>query len=371
MRSLLALFLLAVAVRAETPHLRLQPLVSGLAQPTSFAHDGSARLYVTEQAGRVRLIVAGRLEREPWLEITDRVKDGGECGLLGLAFHPDFARNGRFFVNYTTTRRGSLETVVAEFHAPPGAAKADASSERVLLTLAQPYSNHNGGQITFGPDGMLYIATGDGGAGGDPEQAGQSLETLLGKMLRLDVDGESTEGLAYRIPPDNPFIATPKARPEIWAWGLRNPWRFSFDRKTGLLWAADVGQNKWEEINLLEKGKNYGWSAREGRHDFKPERAVGPMVDPIKEYGREQGLSVTGGYVYRGKAFPKLDGLYFYADFASRRLWALRCEGPGQPVTLDVEIMQLPFNPSAFGEDRDGELYLLGYDNGRVYRMVQ
>jgi len=338
-------------------------------QPTSFADDGQGRLFVTEQEGRIRIAVQERLRREAYLDLTDRVKSGGECGLLCVVFHPGFAENGRFFVNYTTEKNGSLETVVSEFHAAPGALKADAATEKEILRFKQPYSNHNGGQLAFGPDGKLYIAAGDGGSGGDPQQNGLNLGTWLGKILRIDVDS----GSPYKVPPDNPFVSRAGARPEIWAYGLRNPWRFSFDRKTGLLWAADVGQNKFEEIDIIEKGGNYGWSAREGAHDFKPERAEGvadPMIDPVKDYGRGEGQCVTGGYVYRGRNFPALEGLYLYGDFASRKVWALRCEGNGKPVTFDALLTTLPFPISAFGEDHEGELYVLDYTGGKVLRLV-
>lgn len=372
-RRVLPLLLLTGSLALAKEPLRLQatPYLSGLEQPTSFADDGSGRHFVTEQKGRIRLAINGNLRREPYLDLSDRVKEGGECGLLCIAFHPDFATNGRFYVNYTTEQRGKLETVISEFRTTSARLRADTATERVLLRFDQPYANHNGGQLAFGPDGMLYIAVGDGGSGGDPHNAGQDLSTWLGKILRIDVNVEG-EGTAYRVPADNPFVDRKGARPEIWAWGLRNPWRFSFDRKTGLLWAADVGQNKWEEIDIIEKGGNYGWSAREGAHDFKPERAALPLAElkePVKEYGREEGQSVTGGYVYRGKRYPAIDGLYVYGDFASRRLWVLQCEGAGKPVTYSAEVARLPFNISAFGEDHEGELYVLDYLDGRVHRL--
>ncbi len=369
MRLLLFLLLPVALFAREVPPLRMAPLLSGLQAPVAFADDGSGRLFVAEQAGTLRVAPAGRLRAEPYLDITDRVKSGGECGLLSVAFHPRFKENGRFFVNYTTVRNGPLETIIAEYQAPPHALKADAGSEKILLRILQPYSNHNGGQLAFGPDGMLYIATGDGGSGGDPKQHGQNLQTPLGKILRVDVDAPASEGQAVAVPKDNPFANTPGALKEIWAYGLRNPWRFSFDRKTGLLWAGDVGQNKWEEIDIIERGKNYGWSAKEGFADFKPERAVGPLVDPIKVYDRAAGQSVTGGYVYRGRAIPGLTGIYLYADYLSGNVWGLECAGNGQPVTFDALLFKAPFNVSSFGEDHEGELYLLDYSGGRVLRL--
>jgi len=343
------------------PAIRLAPFASGLEEPTSFACDSAGRLFVTEQKGRIQFIEHQRPRL--FLDLTDRVASGGECGLLGLAFHPEFARNGFFYVNYTTRRHGRLETIVSRFEAKPPATRAAAETEKEVLRFAQPYANHNGGQIAFGPDGMLYIGIGDGGSAGDPHNNAQNLGNWLGKILRIDVGTHP-----YRVPPDNPFVSREGARPEIWAYGLRNPWRFSFDRKTGELWAADVGQNRWEEIDRIEKGGNYGWSARESSHPFKPERAGGAsLINPVKEYGREEGHSVTGGYVYRGRAFPALDGIYFYADFVSRHLWGLRREGG--KVSLDARLMTAPFPISAFGEDAEGELYLLDYGEGRIFRI--
>jgi len=347
--------------------IRLAPFAAGLEAPTSFACEGSGRLFVTEQKGRIQEIV----EQRPrlFLDLSERVASGGECGLLGLAFHPRFAENGFFYVNYTTRRNGRLETVVSRFTADPRAvpsarsATTVAGTEKEILIFPQPYANHNGGQIAFGPDGMLYIGTGDGGSAGDPLGNGQNLGTWLGKILRIDVGR-----LPYRVPPDNPFLTREGARPEIWAYGLRNPWRFSFDRKTGELWVGDVGQNRWEEIDVVEKGGNYGWSAREGAHPFKPERADGAvLVEPVKDYGRQEGQSVIGGFVYRGRAFPALEGIYFYADFGSRHLWGLRRE-KGR-ITFDARLLTAPFPVSAFGEDAQGELYLLDYEGGRIYRI--
>jgi len=367
--ALLLLSVLPAALAREAPSLQIAPFLSGLEAPVALADDGTGRLVIAEQRGTLRIVVNGQLRSEPCLDLRDRVKSGGERGLLSVVFHPRYKENGRLFVNYTTTRNGPLETVVAEFHAPARALKVDPATEKVVLRFRQPYSNHNGGQLAFGPDGMLYIATGDGGSGGDPQQHGQNLETLLGKILRIDVDRPG-EGETYSIPADNPFVGTPNARPEIWDYGLRNPWRFSFDRKTGLLWTGDVGQNHWEEIDIVEKGKNYGWSAREGTHDFKPERGNGPMVDPVKEYGRSEGQSVTGGYVYRGEEIPALQGIYLYADFLSGNVWGLECAGNGQPVTFDALLFKAPFNISSFGEDHTGALYLLDYGGGRVLRVI-
>lgn len=243
----------------------------------------------------------------------------------------------------------------------------DPSTEHVILRFDQPWTNHKGGQLAFGKDGMLYDSQGDGGSGGDPLQNGQSLKTFLAKILRIDVDHKQP----YAIPADNPFANQPGAFPEIYAFGMRNPWRFSFDRATGQLYCGDVGQDKWEEVDIIEKGKNYGWSAKEGFHDFQPERAAGPLADPIKEYGHTEGNNcIIGGYVYRGKQFPGLQGVYIYGDNGSGRIWGLKWNG--KSLTMDAELAH-PDNlhMSAFGEDKDGELYVLDYNEGIVYRLVQ
>ena len=349
---------------SSTAPVRLQPLATGLESPVYVTHagDGSGRLFVVEQAGVIRIIRNGRLLARPFLDVRSRVISGGEMGLLSVAFHPQYASNGRFFVNYTANS-DSLRTVIAEYRvsdAPDVAGRA----ERVLLEIAQPYRNHNGGLNLFGPDGMLYIGMGDGGSGGDPHNNGQRLDTLLGKLLRLDVNGEAP----YGVPRDNPFVGRAGARGEIWAYGLRNPWRFSFDRATGRLFLADVGQNRWEEINLLEKGGNYGWRLMEGAHCFNPEtgcRTTG-MILPIAEYGRELGCSVTGGYVYRGTRIRDLVGRYLFSDYCTGRLWSLR-ESGGRWVMEELRATGLTV--SSFGEDQAGELYVVDH-RGAVYQIV-
>jgi glucose/arabinose dehydrogenase len=318
-------------------------------------------LYVVTQGGRIFVLPR---EKDPpaarvFLDLRGRVtQSGGEEGLLGLAFHPDFARNRAFYVYYTPADR-PRRSVVARFRAR-SADTADPASEQVLLTIAQPYSNHNGGMLAFGPDGKLYVAVGDGGSGGDPHDYGQSLGTLLGKILRLSDDGS--------VPADNPFVKVPGARPEIWAYGLRNPWRFSFDRQTGALWAGDVGQNKWEEVDRIEKGGNYGWRVYEGAAPFRKSGVspASPPIAPVATYDHDAGCSVTGGYVYRGKAVPELNGQYLYADFCSGTVWALDASGTG-PRTGRA-IGKVPA-PSSFGEDADGELYLTSY-SGLIYRLA-
>jgi len=353
--------------KAPSPHIKLVLFQKGLKNPTVIADDGTGRIFVVEEEGKIRLLENGQVRPQAYLDITDRVCFNWECGFLGLAFHPDFAHNGRFFVNYVTKVGNQLQTVVSEFKANPADKKVDPATERVILRFDQPFWDHKAGQLAFGKDGMLYIATGDGGSGGDPQNNGQNLHTFLAKILRIDVDHKQP----YEVPPDNPFVNQAGAYPENWAYGLRNPWRFSFDRGTGTLYCADVGQDKWEELDIIEKGKNYGWSAKEGTHDFKPERGVGQLVDPIIEYPHTEGnICIIGGYVYRGKQFPALQGIYFYGDWGSGRIWGLKWDG--KSVTMNAELMPpQDVHMSSFGEDKDGELYVLDYNNGVAYRLAQ
>jgi glucose/arabinose dehydrogenase len=365
------------AAPATGQKIRLQTVIKGLSSPVDFLSDGSPdRTFVVEQPGRMRLIVKGRLESSPYLNIAGRVTHQGELGFLGAAFHPAFASNGYFYVNYSagSTREGNLRTVLAEFHADPKARSVDPSTERILLELPDPYTNHNGGQVQFGPDGMLYTHVGDAGNGGDPQNRAQDPQSLFGKIWRLDVNQRTP----YGIPRDNPFINDPRFRPEIYALGLRNAWRFSFDRKTGTCFAGDVGQNLYEEVDVIVAGGNYGWRIREGLHPFKgDERPItGTLIDPIAEYGRDKGMSITGGVVYRGKKFPVLDGVYFYADYNSGRFWGLKYENG---KTLANEELRVTINgqptvnrvqPSAFGQDKDGEVYVCDHSRGNVYMIV-
>ena len=334
--------------------------------------DDSGRLFVLEQEGVVRVLspATGAGQAPVFLDIRDRVNDGGnEEGLLGLAFHPDFADNGLFYLNYTASN--PRRTVVSELRldaADPG--QGDAGSERVILHVPQPYSNHNGGQIAFGPDGFLYIALGDGGRGGDPQGNGQNPRSLLGSILRIDVDAPAP-GQPYRIPADNPFAGNTQGyREEIFAYGLRNPWRFSFDRATGELWAGDVGQNRIEEIDLIEKGNNYGWNVMEGSDCYEPSSGCeqAGLTKPVAEYSHELGISVTGGFVYRGSAIPALAGQYLYADFGSGRIWALNSGTPDDPQVR--EILRTKLNIASFGVDSSGEILLCSFD-GKIYRLVE
>ncbi|MCY4112926.1 MAG: PQQ-dependent sugar dehydrogenase [Chloroflexi bacterium] len=344
-------------------------VVGGFVRPVYAGHagDGTGRLFVIEKEGRIRIVADGQLAPDPFLDITGIVSSrANERGLLGLAFHPDYASNGRFFVNYTQLRGA---TVVAEYRVSADPDRADPRSAQVLLTQDQPFANHNGGMLAFGPDGMLYVALGDGGAAGDPQNHGQRLDTWLGTLLRLDV----SEPGVYRVPSDNPFVGVAEARAEIWAYGLRNPWRFSFDRTTGDLYIADVGQNLYEEIDFAPAsssgGENYGWKVMEGFSCFvegSPECNSLRFTDPIAVYGRDAGCSVTGGYVYRGSAHPALVGAYVFGDYCSGNVWTLRRDAAGAwQMTLQGEI---DARITSFGEDEAGELYITD-DAGRLLRL--
>ncbi len=339
-------------------------------------HDGSNRIFVVEQDGMIH-VFKNRPDAtisEVFLDIRERVnRDGNEMGLLGLAFHPDFGHTKEFFVDYTASKLTRRITRISRFHGGPYRNGADIASEDVVLEVGQPYANHNGGQIAFGPDGDLYVAFGDGGSAGDPNSNAQNRAVLLGKILRLDVSRRP-----YTIPADNPFRGNSQGwKEEMYAWGLRNPWRFSFDRTTGRLWAGDVGQSTWEEIDLIEAGKNYGWDCREGMHPYEPASqrssscaATRDFTDPVWAYGRDQGICVTGGYVYRGRALPDLVGWYVYADYGSGRVWALRAENGAAENRLLVDTDLLI---STLGVDEAGELYLCAHDPSdkptRIYRL--
>ena len=334
-----------------------QMIASGLQRPVDLQPDGSGRLFIIEKAGRIRIIENEQLLNEPFLDITDRVGSrGNEQGLLGLAFHPQYEENGWFYVNYTDTNG---DTVLARFQVSSDANRSDPGSELRLLGVDQPYPNHNGGALAFGPDGYLYAGLGDGGAAGDPQGNAQSLDTLLGKILRLDVDS----GEPYAIPGDNPFGN------EIWAYGLRNPWRLSFDTATGDLYIGDVGQGEWEEIDFLAAGSaggaNFGWDHREGAHDYE---GGGPadMIDPVAEYSHpEGGCSVSGGYVYRG-AMPEWNGIYLYGDYCTGIIWGLfrSVAGWQEQQLFDVDV-----TITSFGQDENGEVYLVS-DSGSIHRLV-
>jgi glucose/arabinose dehydrogenase len=341
-------------------------VASGLRNAVGLANagDGSGRLFALEKQGWIRILLDGQLMPEPFLDITDRVgSSSSERGLLGLAFHPRYEENGFFYVNYTDLNG---DTVIARFNVSQDSERTDPGSEKRLLFVDQPFANHNGGGLAFGPDGTLYIALGDGGSGGDPQGNGQSLQTHLGKILRIDVDG----GDPYAIPPDNPFAAG-GGLPEIWAYGLRNPWRFSFDRLMWDMYIADVGQNQWEEISTLAAGSpggaNFGWDFREGSHPFEGEPPAGlDLIDPVAEYDHSLGCSVTGGFVYRGAALPEWQGVYLYGDYCTGNLWGLLRgpEGAWQNELLYQGVGQI----TSFGEDEAGEVYLVD-QGGSIYRL--
>jgi len=347
-------------------------VVGGLSSPLDLtsAPGDTSRVFIVEKTGTIRIWRRGALNARPFLDVSDRVSAGSEQGLLGLAFHPQYASNGRFYVDYTD-RSGDTRVVEFTVSANPDSASA---IEREILFLDQPYANHNGGQIAFGPDGFLYVALGDGGSAEDPQGNGQNLGTLLGKILRLDVDS----GTPYAIPPSNPFVGRAGARGEIWSYGLRNPWRFAFDALTGDMMIGDVGQYAWEEIDYEsagQGGRNYGWRRMEGTHCF-PNPPCDPtgLTLPVAEYGHQVGCSVTGGKIYRGPALPELSGVYFYGDYCTGLVRSLRIEGgvatdPHDWTAVlrrrDGGAMQ---GLSSFGTDGKGELYLVLL-GGEVYRL--
>jgi len=348
------------------PKVELALFAQGLPSPTAIiANSGGKGLYVLDQSGIIRLVNAdGSVKAEPFLDIRSRVLSGGEMGLLGLAFSPNHSQDGYLFINYIDKNQN---TVIARYQRT-AADKADPDSEQKVLIIAQPYKNHNGGAVVFGEDGYLYAALGDGGSGGDPQNRAQDLSTLLGKILRLDVSQ-----LPYKIPATNPFVNQPDKRGEIWDFGLRNPWRLSFDRQTKELYIADVGQGDYEEINLEpsgQGGKNYGWRCYEGEHDFNL-GGCGPKdqyVFPALEYDHsEDRCSVTGGYTYRGQKYQALTGKYFYGDFCGGQVYFAEKKSGKLESTL---ITKSSYQISTFGEDSQGELYLADYATGNIYRIV-
>jgi glucose/arabinose dehydrogenase len=349
----------------------LEQVASGLAFPLYLtAPPGdAARLFIVEKGGGIRIVKDGNLLPTPFLNLSDRVSTIGEQGLLGLAFDPQYSSTGRFVVHYTDLQGN---TRVSVFHVTADPDVADVASEQVVLTAQQPFPNHNGGQIAFGPDGFLYIGLGDGGSGGDPQGRGQDLSDLLGSILRVDVSGDSS----HTVPPDNPFVGRAGAAPEVWSYGLRNPWRFSFDRSTGDLYIGDVGQEAWEEVDVAPaaegggKGVNFGWNLMEGTHCYasNPCAQFG-LTSPVLEYGHNQGCSIAGGYVYRGAAIPDLQGHYFYADFCQGWVRSFRYQDGRPSDQADWPSLRPGGNVPSFGEDAAGELYVLS-TNGGVYRIV-
>ncbi len=371
--QMIAFACIACLVGAETtanewPEIELEERWSGFSRPVQLTHagDGSGRLFVVEQAGTVRLIAGGEVQALPFLDISERVSCCGERGLLSVAFPPGYSTKGYFYVNYTDS---AGDTVVSRFRRSSDPHRADPGSEEILLTVEQPYSNHNGGQLAFGPDGYLYIGMGDGGSAGDPRNNAQDPLELLGKLLRIDVESGNEP---YGIPDSNPFAFDDAHQPEIWAMGVRNPWRFSFDPATGDLFVADVGQGSREEVNVQlassPGGENYGWRIMEGSRCYNPDPCDSTgLVLPVAEYDHSQGCSVSGGHVYRGSRWPRLDGVYLFGDYCSGRIWGLRRAASGwQHQQLAVTGRSI----SAFGADPSGALFVVDYSAGQVVAVT-
>ena len=348
----------SASANSQLPAISLNPLFSDLSfqRPVAAIQDSTNNWFIVEQAGKIYRIPANTQDKKLFLDLSKKIKSRGEMGLLGLALDPNFKHNGIFYISYTAYDNYSYISRMysSEYD-------VDLNAEEVVLKLPQPYANHNGGQISFGPDSYLYIGFGDGGSAGDPEKNGQNTQTLLGALLRINVNNAKT----YSIPDDNPFITT-DGRDEIFAYGLRNPWRWSFDKVTGDLWLADVGQNEREEINIIKRGGNYGWNIMEGKQCFtvaicKPEKYISPIYD----YGHDLGQAITGGYVYRGVSFPELSGYYVYGDFVSGKLWALKQTDKKIENNL---LANTSFNISSFAQANNGEIYVIDY-NGKIYAI--
>jgi len=377
------------SVESKKLHINIQMVARGLTSPVGLASpaDGSGRLFILEQPGRIKILKNGNLLPKPFLDLSSKIGSlnpgYSEKGLLGIAFHPDYKSNGRFFVYYSAPVAGKNMDhtgVLAEYRVSASNPDVAAKEEKMLMVIAQPEGNHNGGQIEFGPDSYLYFGLGDGGGANDEHGTignSQDLNTHLGKILRIDVNGKSP----YEIPPDNPFIGK-SAKSEIWAYGLRNPWRFSFDRVTGRLYCGDVGQNKYEEINIIEKGKNYGWRIMEGNHCFNPSSGCDRtgLTLPIYEYDHSVGISITAGYMYRGKAHPSLHGKYFYGDWTGK-LFALQQAGAEwvnyEVITGDRKNNDIGDKINSFGTDENGEIYIVTQSlfgpkspTGKIFRII-
>jgi len=375
-----ALFLLAAGcgdakppASSATQSLTLQALVSGFSSPLDLEqpNDSTNRLFVVEQGGRIKIVQNGAVLATAFLDISSKITPGGEMGLLGVTFHPNFSTNGKLYVNYVRTVSGQIQSVIAEYTASPANSnQVNVATERILLTVDQVgnFNNHKAGQLAFGPDGFLYFGLGDGGSGGDPFGHGQDTSTLLGKLMRIDVNS-ADPGLQYHIPTDNPF-AISGGRPEIWAFGFRNPWRFSFDRMGGRLFLADVGQDHFEEIDIVTKGGNFGWNIMEGRHCFNPSSGCNMtgLILPIAEYDHSEGNAVIGGFVYRGSAIPSLQGQYVFGDLGTGKIWTLQETSPNTFTRTLVTDTNATI--SSFGQDVAGELYLVDIGSGSVSRIV-
>jgi glucose/arabinose dehydrogenase len=370
----------AAAVSPETADfspgsisITLSLVKSGFSSPVlvTGAGDGSGRLFVVEQTGRIKIIKNGTVLTTPFLDVHDSISTGGERGLLGLAFHPNFETNRKLYINRTLPNGN---TAITEFRVGSNPDRVRMSSSRRILTISQPYDNHNGGGMAFGPDGYLYIGMGDGGSGGDPGNRAQSLKSLLGKMLRIDINATSGSH-EYRIPSSNPYVGR-SGRNEIWSRGLRNPWRWSFDRSTGSLWIGDVGQDRYEEIDTAVKtshrpgyGRNYGWRVMEGRHCYNPPSGCNKdgKIKPLVEYSHSYGCAVTGGYVYRGAAYSMLRGGYFFGDYCSGIIWAISANAD-YPASR-TRLLDTDLSISSFGQDDKGELYVVDH-GGQIFKIV-
>ncbi|GBD91086.1 quinoprotein glucose dehydrogenase B precursor [bacterium BMS3Abin04] len=378
--QIILIFLTILVSSCSNPDVKAQLKIVGafpnltFQQPVDIqnAGDETNRIFVVEQKGVIKVFQNNPAVNSPkiFLDISNRVLSGGEQGLLGLAFHPNYKDNGFFFIDYTAAN--PRRTIISRFKVSnTNLDIADKNSESVLLEVAQPFSNHNGGQVSFGPDGYLYVSFGDGGSGGDPDNNGQNLNTLLGSIIRIDIN-ESSGNLNYSIPPDNPFVNQNDKRSEIYAYGLRNTWRFSFDKPTGKLWAADVGQNAWEEIDIIKEGGNYGWRIMEGLHCFNPSTGCNEngLEKPVLEYGHNStgGYSITGGFVYRGQNAPSFINKYIYADFVSGNIWALQLSDTSASNKL---LKNTNLSISTFGIDEGEELYFADYSAGKIYKFEE
>jgi glucose/arabinose dehydrogenase len=367
-RTLLITLALTTSLSAQQPQVALVRLTAGLNQPVAITNAGDTRLFITQQSGKIVIWDGTRVLATPFLDLTSIISSGGERGLLSVAFHPRYRDNGRFFVYYTD---GNGDINIARYNVSSSNPNvADANSGLVLLKIAHPVNaNHNGGQLQFGPDGFLYAGTGDGGGGGDAPNNAQNTNVLLGKLLRIDVDNS-----LYAIPAGNPFANGTGGAPLIWAYGLRNPWRFSFDRVSGDLWIGDVGQDKYEEIDFQPAtsigGENYGWRHMEATHCFNPSSncQTAEMTLPVAEYSHQSGCSVTGGYRYHGTRYRRLQGLYFYSDYCSGTIWTLKQSADGSFVSQTQIDTNLAV--SSFGEDVNGELYLADLSGGAIYHVT-
>ena len=372
-------FAQSVGARSAPPDpakFRLDPVATGFNRALYVTHagDGSGRLFLVEQSGRIHTVQNGSVRPQPFLDVSQFISRAAlgnsytEQGLLGLAFHPNYIINGQFFINYT--ENGTNDTITARYRVSSDRNIADDTSGEEIFRLTQPFGNHNGGHLAFGPDGYLYVSLGDGGSAGDPQNNGQQPDNLLGTILRIDVDN-AADGKAYAIPADNPF-ANGGGAPEIWAYGLRNVWRFSFDRRTNDLYMGDVGQSQWEEINYQPAGvggQNYGWNVFEGTRPYSGAAPPPNTTAPVAEYQHAGGhCSVTGGYVYRGNAVPTMKGAYIYGDFCSGQLWSTYRDASG--IWQTNPLVDTPYMISSFGEDEDGELYLVHYGDSRIPGQV-